>query len=130
MLAFGRVPTSKIKAFESKLGYRCHLASSETIILFEGTAEGNAILIVPHKFHWQSIFSIFLGSKNTVGEFFNPGLNCSNILDKHEDAKDGFYWITLKRSSPVKVGLRHSVVSFSARSANVKVKEPVSLTFC
>ena len=51
------------------------------------------------------IFPIFLGSKNTVGELFNPGLNCSDILDKSEDNKDGFYWITLKLSNPVKVEL-------------------------
>jgi hypothetical protein len=44
------------------------------------------------------------GSKNTIGEFFDAGLNCSDILDKLEDAKDGFYWITLKRSKPIKVG--------------------------
>ena len=46
-----------------------------------------------------------LGSINSVGEFFNPGLNCSDILDKLEDAKDGFYWITLKGSNPIKVGV-------------------------
>ena len=48
--------------------------------------------------------SFFPGTKKTVGEYFNPGLNCSDILDKLDDAKDGFYWITLKRSNPVKVG--------------------------
>ena len=51
------------------------------------------------------ITSFFLGTKKTVGEFFNPGLNCSDILDKLDDAKDGFYWITLKRSNPVKVSV-------------------------
>ena len=48
--------------------------------------------------------SFFPGSKKTVGEYFNPGLNCSDILDRLDDAKDGFYWITLKSSNPVKVG--------------------------
>lgn len=49
-------------------------------------------------------YFLYLGSRNTAGEFFNPGLNCSDILDKREDAKDGFYWINLKRSNLVKVG--------------------------
>ena len=49
-------------------------------------------------------YFLCLGSRNTAGEFFNPGLNCSDILDKREDAKDGFYWIDLKRSNIVKVG--------------------------
>ena len=48
---------------------------------------------------------IFSGSKKTVGEFFNPGLNCSDILDKCDDAKDGFYWITVNCSNPKKVEL-------------------------
>ena len=47
---------------------------------------------------------IFPGSKKTVGEFFNPGLNCSDILDQRDDAKDGFYWVTLNPLNPVKVG--------------------------
>ena len=53
----------------------------------------------------MSNFQSFSGSKKTVGEFFNPGLNCSDILDKCDDAKDGFYWITLKGPNPVKVGV-------------------------
>ena len=54
---------------------------------------------------FSDITSFLLGTKKTVGEFFNPGLNCSDILDKLDDAKDGFYWITLKRSNPVKVSV-------------------------
>ena len=54
---------------------------------------------------FSDITSFFLGTKKTVGEFFNPGLNCSDIMDKLDDAKDGFYWITLKRSNPVKVSV-------------------------
>ena len=53
----------------------------------------------------MSNFSSFSGSKKTVGEFFNPGLNCSDISDKRDDAKDGFYWITLKGPNPVKVAV-------------------------
>ena len=58
------------------------------------------------------ITSFFLGRKKTVGEFFNPGLNCSDILDKLDDAKDGFYWITLKRSNPVKVSACRPILIF------------------
>ncbi|CAB4004934.1 Hypothetical predicted protein [Paramuricea clavata] len=51
----------------------------------------------------QYLYHISPGSKNTIGEFFDAGLNCSDILDMLEDAKDGFYWITLKRSKPIKI---------------------------
>ena len=48
-------------------------------------------------------YPFLTGSKESVGEFFNPGQSCSHILDKLYEAKDGFYWITLKRSQPIKV---------------------------
>ena len=54
---------------------------------------------------YMPYFQSFSGSLKTVGEFFNPGLNCSDILDKRDDAKDGFYWITLKGPNPVKVAV-------------------------
>ena len=54
-------------------------------------------------FKFNNCFSIALGSKDTIGEFFKPGLSCSDILNKLEDSKDGFYWISLKRSKPIKV---------------------------
>ena len=46
---------------------------------------------------------LFPRSKKTAGEFFNPGLNCSDILNQCDDANDGFYWIILNGSNPVKV---------------------------
>ena len=42
----------------------------------------------------------FTGMKNTFGEFFNPGYDCSNVLNKRPDAKDGFFWLTLGSSNP------------------------------
>ena len=56
---------------------------------------------ISHVMH--GVCLIFPGSKKTAGEFFNPGLNCSDILDQRDDANDGFYWITLNVSNPVKV---------------------------
>jgi hypothetical protein len=69
------------------------------------------ILLVKHA-SMQSVLSLLgvigqgffsKGSQNTVGEFFNPGYDCADILNKRQDAKDGFYWITLKLSNPKKV---------------------------
>ena len=57
---------------------------------------------ISHVMH--GVCLIFPGSKKTAGEFFNPGLNCSDILDQRDDAKDGFYWVTLNPLNPVKVG--------------------------
>lgn len=37
------------------------------------------------------------------GELFNPAYDCSEILDKDAKAKDGFYWIRLNGSEPIKV---------------------------
>ncbi len=39
--------------------------------------------------------NIFLGS-STVGEYFNPALDCSDVVDRVPDATDGFYWINSK----------------------------------
>jgi hypothetical protein len=66
----------------------------------------------PIQFFWScAIFHIhnngqfwrIKGRKNTVGEFFNPGYDCSNILDNIPDATDGFYWINIRRQIPRKV---------------------------
>ncbi|CAB4013001.1 Hypothetical predicted protein [Paramuricea clavata] len=43
------------------------------------------------------------GTKNTVGEFFNPGDDCADVLNKRQDSEDGFYWITLKGPNLYKV---------------------------
>jgi hypothetical protein len=49
------------------------------------------------------IFSSEKGLANTVGEFFNPGHDCSDILNNCQDAKDGFFWITAGLPNPKKV---------------------------
>jgi hypothetical protein len=49
------------------------------------------------------------GTKNTVGEFFNPGYDCADVLNKRQDSEDGFYWITLKGPNLYKV--KHLVYS-------------------
>ena len=38
-----------------------------------------------------------------VGEFLYPGNDCSDILNREQDADDGFYWITLKTATKRKV---------------------------
>ena len=44
------------------------------------------------------------------GEFFNPGYDCSDILNRDPKAKDGVYWITLgKKSSPKKVFINSNI---------------------
>ena len=45
----------------------------------------------------------FEGTKNTVGEFFNPGYDCADILNKRQDSQDGFYWINLQGKNLRKV---------------------------
>ncbi len=62
----------------------------------------NVICCMQYSF-FHSLIPTALGSKSTVGEFFNPGVSCSDILNKNEDSKDGFYWISLAGSDPTKV---------------------------
>ena len=38
-----------------------------------------------------------------LGEFLNPGYDCTDILNHEEDATDGFYWITLGADTKRKV---------------------------
>jgi hypothetical protein len=47
-------------------------------------------------------YLLFEGSF-TLGEFISPGYDCSEILNKHAHAKDGFYWIHLGQKTPQKV---------------------------
>lgn len=41
----------------------------------------------------------------TIGEEFDPAKDCSDIVDKLPDAKDGFYWIDVGKDKPQKVSL-------------------------
>ncbi|XP_028391545.1 uncharacterized protein LOC114516310 [Dendronephthya gigantea] len=37
------------------------------------------------------------------GEYFNPGYDCTDILNKNFESRDGFYWINLNRGAPMRV---------------------------
>ena len=38
-----------------------------------------------------------------LGEFISPGYDCTDILNKKSNTKDGFYWIHLNGKTPQKV---------------------------
>ena len=42
-----------------------------------------------------------------LGEFLNPGYDCTDILNHEEDATDGFYWITLGNDTKRKVSIQY-----------------------
>ena len=37
------------------------------------------------------------------GEFFNPGYDCLDILNKNPKSKDGYYWVDFNAGKPKKV---------------------------
>ena len=42
----------------------------------------------------------YLGS-STLGEYFDPAVDCSDVVDRVRDATDGFYWIYPKEVKTV-----------------------------
>ncbi|CAB4031341.1 Hypothetical predicted protein [Paramuricea clavata] len=42
-------------------------------------------------FLWKTI-----DGTSTVGEYFDPAIDCSDVVDRVPDAADGFYWISSK----------------------------------
>ena len=38
----------------------------------------------------------FVLGSSTVGEYFDPAIDCSDVVDRVPDAADGFYWISSK----------------------------------
>ena len=52
---------------------------------------------------------LFLGSSPS-GEYFNPGNDCTDILNSNVAAKDGYYWINLNKGVPKKVCNMFSLV--------------------
>ena len=38
-----------------------------------------------------------------LGEFLNPGYDCTDILNHEQDAQDGFYWVTFASAVKRKV---------------------------
>ncbi len=51
----------------------------------------------------MSFTSILVSGLSTYGELFNPGFDCSDILNHNPYAKDGFYWINLNEDSAKQV---------------------------
>jgi hypothetical protein len=55
--------------------------------------------------------------KTPVGELFNPGYDCSKILDSNPEAKDGMYFIHLGTKYPRQVNevimLYHVLINIS-----------------
>ena len=49
---------------------------------------------------------------NPIGEYFSPGFDCSNILDKSSQAKDGFYWVKFHDRIPRKVSFLAVVFNY------------------
>jgi hypothetical protein len=47
----------------------------------------------------------FLIGSTCIGEYFNPGYDCTDILNKNKAAKDGYYWIHFAVGVPWKVRL-------------------------
>ena len=38
-------------------------------------------------------FKMFPLGSSTLGGYFDPALDCSDVVDRVPDATDGFYWI-------------------------------------
>ncbi len=57
------------------------------------------IIFFIHFFHVHFIFT----GKTPIGELFNPGYDCSKILDSNPEAKDGMYFIHLGTKYPKQV---------------------------
>ncbi|XP_028404228.1 uncharacterized protein LOC114526893 [Dendronephthya gigantea] len=73
----------------------CNDTSHGSLVLVKDRDDDEVILVCTKNkdgYRWKSTD----GLKSTVGEFFNPGYDCSDIMNKRENAGDGFYWITLK----------------------------------
>ena len=44
--------------------------------------------------HWKLERRIhFVLGSSTVGEYFDPALDCSDVVDRVPGAADGFYWL-------------------------------------
>ena len=52
------------------------------------------------------LFNILTGSP-TLGEYFNPAKDCSDIVDNLPEAKDGFYWIKPTKGKFSKVNMHY-----------------------
>ena len=50
-----------------------------------------------------NLFQLFIKGSETLGEIFDPAKDCSDIVDRVPDAKDGFYWIQLGSDKMQKV---------------------------
>ena len=51
--------------------------------------------------HWFFHFCFIFTGNTPIGELFNPGYDCSKILDSNPEAKDGMYFIHLGIKYPI-----------------------------
>ncbi|XP_028393585.1 uncharacterized protein LOC114517928 [Dendronephthya gigantea] len=70
---------------------QCDQSNHGEIKLVQDRLGADRVLICTEEtteFLWQTI-----DGSSTVGEYFNPALDCSDVVDRVPDATDGFYWI-------------------------------------
>ncbi|XP_028399998.1 uncharacterized protein LOC114523319 [Dendronephthya gigantea] len=79
----------------------CSKSESGSLKLIKNRLNFDKLLICTEQngvFGWKTT-----DGSNPFGEYFNPGYDCTDILNKNFEARDGFYWIHLNQSVPRRV---------------------------
>ncbi|XP_028392384.1 uncharacterized protein LOC114516957 isoform X2 [Dendronephthya gigantea] len=72
-------------------GMRCIAENSgKTVVVNDLEENERALICLKHdgKYHWKE-----LDNNPSVGEFYNPGKDCTDIVRRRRSAKTGSYWI-------------------------------------
>ncbi|XP_028391389.1 uncharacterized protein LOC114516186 [Dendronephthya gigantea] len=94
----------EVKSVDIQTGYdpgSCGKKERGLLKLIKDRSNNDKLLICKEEngvYAWKTT-----DGSNPAGEYFNPGYDCTDILNKNFESRDGFYWINLNRGAPKRV---------------------------
>ncbi|CAB4043773.1 Hypothetical predicted protein, partial [Paramuricea clavata] len=79
---------------------KCSKSSHGELILVKDRENRDTVLICTEDngvYSWKTT-----DNSKPSGEYFDPGYDCLDILNKNTKAKDGYYWVNFHRGKPKK----------------------------
>ncbi|XP_028391546.1 uncharacterized protein LOC114516311 [Dendronephthya gigantea] len=104
LITWNSFVSPEIKSVDIQTGYdpgSCSKKERGLLKLIKDRSNNDKLLICAEQngvYAWKTT-----DGSSPSGEYFNPGYDCTDILNKNFESRDGFYWINLNRGAPKRV---------------------------
>ncbi|XP_028413259.1 uncharacterized protein LOC114536107 [Dendronephthya gigantea] len=104
LISWNSFVSPEVKSVDIQTGYdpgSCSKKERGLLKLIKDRSNNDKLLICAEQnavYGWKTT-----DGSNPSGEYFNPGYDCTDILNRNFEARDGFYWIDLNRAKPKRI---------------------------